>query len=112
MIQPDVTTCGDVESGRQQVFAQSACHLGRDIQVAGRMAALGQNRRGQRNPEGGHHVAKRAAVVAAEHDHHVGIELLRALGRRRQSRAEPATEGVFDVAFLARAVARADNQPL
>ena len=45
------------------------------------MAALGQNRRGQRDPEGGHHVAKRAAVVTAEHDHHVGIELLRTLGR-------------------------------
>lgn len=81
VIQSDVTTCRDIEPGRQQVFAQSACHRGRDIKVAGRVAAFGQNRSGQRDPEGGYNVSKRAAVVTAEHDHHVGIEALRAFGR-------------------------------
>jgi hypothetical protein len=81
VIQPDVATCGDIEPGRQQVFTQLACQLRRDIQVAGRVAALGQNRRGQRHPEGGHHVAKCPTMVAAEHNDDVGIELLRLLGR-------------------------------
>ncbi|CNJ36962.1 Uncharacterised protein [Mycobacterium tuberculosis] len=94
------------------MFAQLASHVERDVQVAGRVAALGHNRRRQSDPEGGYHVAKRTAVVTSEHDDHVGIELSCALGRRRQCRAEPVTEGVLDVAFLARAVACTDNQPV
>jgi hypothetical protein len=51
-------------------------------------------------------------MISAEHDHNVGIELPHPLGRSRQRRAEPVPERMLDIAFLAGAVACADNQPL
>jgi hypothetical protein len=75
------------------------------------MAALGQDRRGYRDAERGHHMAERPPMVSAEYDHHVGVEPLDALGCRCECRAEAAPERLLDVALLARTVARADHQP-
>src|ERR1700736_3153563 len=74
------------------------------------MAALSKDRRGHGHAEGGHHVTERAAMVATENDHQLGIESMHTLGRRHQRRTEPLPERVLDIALLTGAVAGADHQ--
>jgi hypothetical protein len=109
VIQADVAADGYVELGREEVFAQSARELRRNVEIPRGMAALRQDGCRQRDPEGRHDVAERPTVIAAEDEDDVGVEALCPIGRLRQRRPEPPAEGVLDVALLTGAMACADD---
>jgi hypothetical protein len=94
------------------MFAQPAGYSGGDDKVAGRMATLSEDGRRERNAERRYDMTERPTVVTAEQNHQIRIEPLDALRGRGQRRAELAAEGAFDIAFLTRAVTRADHQSL